>query len=166
MSLHPPPVLLLDDLSTAPTVVPVGWSARQGFELPSMPWNLAEKRLICIGTISDEATATSAMTALARGVGLIVAIEFSGSALQRFLEDLHRLGSADPLVAPDVPVLSAEQRDLLAALSGGATVTEAALALFVSRRTANRRLAEARYLLGVTTNAEAVTRWSDTAKAS
>ena len=75
-------------------------------------------------------------------------------------------GSADPLVAPGVPVLSAEQRDLLAALSGGATVTEAALALFVSRRTANRRLAEARYLLGVTTNAEAVTRWSATAKAS
>jgi DNA-binding NarL/FixJ family response regulator len=54
--------------------------------------------------------------------------------------------------------LDEEQRRLLALLACGFSVPEAARRLHLSRRTAERRLAEARAALGATTNAEAVLR--------
>jgi len=54
--------------------------------------------------------------------------------------------------------LSTEQQRLLELLSGGLSVAEAAETLRVSRRTAERRLAEARRALGAETTAEAVAR--------
>lgn len=48
---------------------------------------------------------------------------------------------------------------LLDAVAAGETVTAAVSRLHISRRTANRRLAEARRILGVRTTAEAVARW-------
>jgi DNA-binding NarL/FixJ family response regulator len=54
--------------------------------------------------------------------------------------------------------LDEEQRRLLALLAHGLSVPEAARRLHLSRRTAERRLAEARAALGATTNAEAVLR--------
>jgi DNA-binding NarL/FixJ family response regulator len=50
------------------------------------------------------------------------------------------------------------QRRLLALLACGLSVPEAARRLHLSRRTAERRLAEARVALGAATNAEAVLR--------
>jgi DNA-binding transcriptional LysR family regulator len=49
---------------------------------------------------------------------------------------------------------SGEAEALLASLADGATVTEAARRLGVSRRTATRRLRETRERLGVETNVE------------
>lgn len=54
--------------------------------------------------------------------------------------------------------LDEEQRGLLGLLCRGHSVTEAAQQLHLSRRTAERRLAEARASLGAATNAEAVLR--------
>jgi DNA-binding CsgD family transcriptional regulator len=54
--------------------------------------------------------------------------------------------------------LNEEQRRLLGLLARGLSVTEAARALHLSPRTAQRRLAEARASLGAATNAEAVLR--------
>jgi DNA-binding CsgD family transcriptional regulator len=54
--------------------------------------------------------------------------------------------------------LDDEQRRLLELLGGGLSVVEAARRLHLSRRTAERRLAEARSILGAATNAEAVLR--------
>jgi DNA-binding CsgD family transcriptional regulator len=51
-----------------------------------------------------------------------------------------------------------DQRRLLELLAQGMTVGEAARRVFVSRRTADRRLAEARIALGVRTTTEAVAR--------
>ena len=52
--------------------------------------------------------------------------------------------------------LDPEQRRLLELLAEGLSVAAAARRLYVSRRTADRRLASARALLGVRSNAEAV----------
>jgi len=54
--------------------------------------------------------------------------------------------------------LSTEQQRLLELLSGGLSLAEAAEILRLSRRTAERRLAEARRILGAETTAEAVVR--------
>lgn len=54
--------------------------------------------------------------------------------------------------------LDDDQRRLLALLGRGFTVREAARRLHLSRRTADRRLADARAALGAATNAEAVLR--------
>lgn len=54
--------------------------------------------------------------------------------------------------------LDVEQRRLLGLLGRGLAVAEAAQRLHLSPRTAERRLAEARAVLGATTNAEAVLR--------
>lgn len=54
--------------------------------------------------------------------------------------------------------LDDEQRRLLELLGRGLSVVEAARRLHLSRRTAERRLAEARSIVGAATNAEAVLR--------
>jgi DNA-binding NarL/FixJ family response regulator len=54
--------------------------------------------------------------------------------------------------------LADDQEQLLELLAGGLSVREAATCLHLSRRTAERRLAEARAALGAATNAEAVLR--------
>jgi len=59
-------------------------------------------------------------------------------------------------VKPTGVVLDEQPRLLLAALAGGLSVAAAAERLRISRRTAERRLSEARRVLGVSTTAEAV----------
>ena len=53
-------------------------------------------------------------------------------------------------------MLTAEQRQILDLLAGGASIAQAARQLFWSLRTANRRVAAARDALGVSTTQEAV----------
>jgi DNA-binding NarL/FixJ family response regulator len=54
--------------------------------------------------------------------------------------------------------LDSETRTVLEHVAGGASISEAAARLGISRRTATRRLAAARASLGVDTTAEAVVR--------
>ena len=76
------------------------------------------------------------------GVALVVAITLDRPERLALREDLERLGD---LTAPaDRHLLDDDQRDLLARLADGATVAEAARAVGMSLRTANRRLADAR----------------------
>ena len=51
-------------------------------------------------------------------------------------------------------------------LAAGMSVADASRTLFISRRTADRRLAAARITLGVRTTAEAVVAWSRAGEAS
>lgn len=169
MDPTPPPVLLLppgdgdrpderDDL-----VVPAGWQVRPGFDLPAEPWDLRPAQVVCVGTVDDAASAEAAMTAVARGAGLALLVALQGAPRHRFLEDLHKVSEPEPYqpgaAASSAASLTPAQRDLLDALAEGATVTAAAAALHVSRRTANRLLADARSQLGVDTTAAAVRRW-------
>ncbi|MGC9666213.1 hypothetical protein ACNTMW_06595 [Planosporangium sp. 12N6] len=58
---------------------------------------------------------------------------------------------------PTAPTdLAPEQRALLERLATGATIAAAAQAEYLSLRTANRRIAQARQLLGASTTREAV----------
>ena len=115
---------------------------------------------MCTGHVGDEAAARAALVARARGAGVVVTIGMEATPRRRFLEDLEKLG---PVAAapPAGPLLSPVQQELLARLAAGATVTDAAAELSVSRRTANRLLADARTRLGVDTTAEAVLRGAD-----
>jgi DNA-binding CsgD family transcriptional regulator len=159
-----PPVLLLDGaIPDAGPDLPSGWKARRDFELPTSPWDLSARRWVLVGPIDDAEQAGAAIEALTRGVGLAVAVRVTGDLRHRTLEDLHRLGAvqtAAPLTVRPAGLLDEEQRRLLAALAAGATVTEAARQLHLSRRTANRRLTAIRERLGVQSTAEAITRWS------
>jgi DNA-binding NarL/FixJ family response regulator len=134
-----------------------GWSPREGFALPDPAWDVTGARLVLHGRIGDQETLQLAVLAAARGAG-IVAICDAESALGRALvDDLGRLGpvrhGADPGAAAD---LVPEQRALLDRLAAGDTIAAAAAAEFLSLRTANRRIAEARALFGVRTTREAV----------
>ena len=58
------------------------------------------------------------------------------------------------------PAMTQEEADLLDALATGLSVRQAAADLYLSGRTAQRRLASARVALGVSTTREAVVAWT------
>lgn len=155
-----PPVIVLPEPSS-PWSVPSGWHVQEGFEVPHQPWDLTRRHLICHGSVADESDVTAAVTVLARGVGLAVHLAVVGDLRFRALEDLHQLGDFGAPATGGGDELDVEQRRLIAALVDGATVTDAARQLNMSRRTASRRLFEIRTALGVTSTAEAISRWAE-----
>jgi antitoxin (DNA-binding transcriptional repressor) of toxin-antitoxin stability system len=140
-----------------------GWVARDGFALPDPAWDVTGSRLVLHGRVTDTESLQLAVLAAARGAG-IVAICDAESALGRALiDDLSRLGTVRQGSQPEtadggnaVADLVPEQRALLDRLAAGDTIAAAAAAEFLSLRTANRRIAEARALFGVRTTREAV----------
>jgi hypothetical protein len=153
-----------------------GWTPRDGFALLDPAWDVTGARLVLHGRIGDQQTLQLAVLAAARGAG-VVAICDPGSPLGRALvDDLNRLGpvllgpiphgpaqhppgrhaAGDTGSADHVADLVPEQRALLDRLAAGDTIAAAAAAEFLSLRTANRRIAEARALFGVRTTREAV----------
>jgi DNA-binding NarL/FixJ family response regulator len=161
MNPDPPPVLLLDPGVPADSVGVPGWATQVGFDLGEVPWDRFGDRIICVGTV-DADSAPAALEALARGAGLAIHVALRGTTRHRFLDDLHKIGAPvryEPSADLALEALTAVERDLLDALARGATVTAAAAHLHVSRRTANRALADARLHLGASTTADAVRRW-------
>jgi len=145
-----------------------GWTTRESFALPETSWDVSGAKLALYGRVADPDTAELAVLAAARGAG-VVAIADTGTEVGRaLLADLTRIGPVttdpDAAVSADAeepgagagPQLAPEQRALLERLAGGETIAAAAAAEFLSLRTANRRIAEAREVLGVRTTREAV----------
>ncbi|GIF02519.1 LuxR family transcriptional regulator [Actinoplanes siamensis] len=137
-----------------------GWTARPGFALPDQAWDVGAARIVLHGRIGDEDadTARLAVLAAARGAGVVAVCDTESPAGRALVDDLGRIGpvqrgtdGADPLAS-----LIPEQRALLDRLAAGDTIAAAAAAEFLSLRTANRRIAEARALFGVRTTREAV----------
>ena len=131
----------------------------QGGFAPDGPFDLADERIICSGTIATLDDARAAVLAAARGAGLLVAMAASAEVEQQFLEDLGRLGDVRREHAERSsagPSLTAEQRQLLDLLADGSSIPAAAAELFISVRTAERRIAQIRTALGVRTTAAAV----------
>jgi hypothetical protein len=143
-----------------------GWHTREGFALTDNSWDVADQKVVLYGRVGDLDTAELAVHAAARGAG-VVAIADPGTEVGRaLLADLSRLGpvTRDPEAEvsigtdegeSDSPLLP-EQRALLERLANGETIAAAAAAEFLSLRTANRRIAQAREALGVRTTREAV----------
>jgi DNA-binding CsgD family transcriptional regulator len=137
-----------------------GWTARAGFALPDPSWDVGAAHLVLHGRISDDdlESAQLAVLAAARGAGVVAVCDLESTAGRALIDDLSRLGpvhrgiDGSDLIANLIP----EQRALLDRLAAGDTIAAAAAAEFLSLRTANRRIAEARALFGVRTTREAV----------
>jgi hypothetical protein len=144
-----------------------GWHTREGFALPEGAWDVAGYRLLLFGRVPDVETGALAVLAAARGAGVVVIADADADTGRAVLADLARIGPVirDPDTDPDDAAAAAdggglpindEQRALLDRLAAGETIAAAAEAEFLSLRTANRRIAEARKALGVRTTREAV----------
>ncbi|WP_229074837.1 LuxR family transcriptional regulator [Actinoplanes sp. DH11] len=141
-----------------------GWTARSGFALPDPSWDVGAAQLVLHGRVHDEdlETARLVVLAAARGAGIVAICDAESSAGRALVDDLARLGplnrGADTAVdgSDVIANLIPEQRALLDRLASGDTIAAAAAAEFLSLRTANRRIAEARQLFGVRTTREAV----------
>lgn len=131
-----------------------GWTVHSGFAGPAEPWDLGSVSWVGAGPVLSASDAQAALLLAVRGAGLIVAVDEDASWAAGFLADLRRL--APPASAPPAVPLSDDQRALLDLLADGRSIPEAARALFVSLRTANRRLADARAALNARTTSEAV----------
>ncbi len=144
-----------------------GWRVRAGFALPDEPWELTGTGLVLAGEVTGSAQAEAALLAAVRGAGLAVRVDRGEPWAGTFLADLARLTAPDAPDAADAPgsppagplpegPLTPEQRQILDLLAEGASIAQAARRLFLSLRTANRRVAAAREALGVTSTREAV----------
>lgn len=170
---HQPPRYLLATSAEATTALRrlarAGWRTREGFALPDASWDVVGQALVLYGRITDLDTAALAVLAAARGAGVVAITDRHTDTGRALLADLSRIGpvTCDPNATPatdttggtpggDPLPLNAEQRCLLDRLAAGQTIAAAAEAEFLSLRTANRRIAEARKALGVRTTREAV----------
>jgi DNA-binding NarL/FixJ family response regulator len=110
-----------------------------------------------VGAVTDPTSAAQAVLAAVRGADLVVLAAGERVVIDQLCDDLRRLGRLDHRVDPDpVTPLSPDERALLAQLVGGASLGQAARALHLSRRTADRRLASAKRALGAQSTSEAV----------
>jgi DNA-binding NarL/FixJ family response regulator len=141
-----------------------GWQTREGFALAETAWDMATARLTLYGRVPDLDTVQLVVLAAARGAGVVAIADSAGEVGRALIGDLTRLGAVrrDPDAEPEYPEsdplgqLIPEQRALLDRLANGETIAAAAAAEFLSLRTANRRIAQARELFGVRTTREAV----------
>lgn len=138
-----------------------GWRIREGFALPESTWDVSAAKLVLFGRVADLDTVQLVVLASARGAGVVAITDPSGEIGRALIGDLARLGpvqrgSDEPQDASPVGRLVPEQRALLERLARGETIAAAAAAEFLSLRTANRRIAQARQALGVRTTREAV----------
>ena len=114
-------------------------------------------QLVCVGTVRSPADAAAAVMCAVGGARLVVAADADRDVIDSLCDDLRHLGQLDHRLGEEAGLdLPDEHRQLLALLLGGSTLGQAAQTLHISRRTADRRLAAARALLGAQTTSEAV----------
>lgn len=136
-------------------VTAAGWRVRPGWDVGPP----AERTgLVLVGVVADATDASEAMLAAIIGIGLVVHGRASREVLDRLCDDLRRLGRVDhrPGGERRVPRFDEFDSALLGLLAAGLSVRATAAKLYVSRRTADRRLADVRARLGVDSTAEAL----------
>lgn len=162
-----PPYVVVDDgpaadrqrLAAEERLHAAGWRVLDGLETrPSLT------RIVLCGTVTTPRDAANALLAALDGCGLLLVVTADADAetRDRLVDDLRRLGPVEHVDSStgvsaigDGP-LSEEGRAILALLAEGFTLGEAATQLALSRRTADRRLSEARAALGVSRTTEAI----------
>jgi len=114
------------------------------------------------GVVANAADSAEALLAAVWGGGVLVHAKAPPDVVERLVEDLRRLGPVDYRAGHTTPepALTHDERALLQLLAEGTSLREAAGALHLSRRTADRRLASARTKLGAESTAEALVRFS------
>jgi DNA-binding NarL/FixJ family response regulator len=132
-------------------------AAGAGRVVPGWQRPLAGSRIVCVGRVATRADAAEAVLAAVGGARLVIDATAPRDVVDQLCDDLRRLGRLDHRVgAPASPTLAPDEQALVALLLGGATLGQAAQALHISRRTADRRLAAARSALGVETTSAAM----------
>lgn len=132
-----------------------GWRVVAGFAPPTRVG-----RTVRTGQIASRADAEAALLTALGGEGLVARATAPREIVDRLVDDLRRLGTVDHRIGqPDtVPVVQPEARAILGLLAEGHSLGEAAAILGLSRRTADRRLAEGRRVLGAQRTTEAIAR--------
>lgn len=137
-----------------------GWRIREGFALPETTWDQHPHHLVLYGRVNDTDTAQLALLAAIRHAGVVIITDTTTPTGRALLADLTRIGpvhtTPEPPTNPSTTPLAPEQQALLRRLANGETIASAAAAEYLSLRTANRRIADARKTLGVRTTREAV----------
>jgi DNA-binding CsgD family transcriptional regulator len=131
-----------------------GWAPVDGWQTPIA----RAGRAVRVGTVDGQADAEAALQAALGGTGILVLARADRTVIDRLVDDLRRLGPVDhrvgePVVEATLPV---EAREILGLLAEGYSLGEAAELLGLARRTADRRLAQARRILGVERTTEAI----------
>lgn len=119
----------------------------------------ADPSVVCTGVVSTASDAAEALLAAVAGAGIVALARADRDLIDRFVDDLRRLGRVDHRAGDEEPArvaLTADERGLLDLLLSGRTLGDAAAELHLSRRTADRRLASARRKLRVASTAEAL----------
>jgi DNA-binding NarL/FixJ family response regulator len=132
-----------------------GWTVEPGFDGPHRSGHVVRS-----GVVAGTADAEAALLAALAGEGLVVQATAPREVIDRLVDDLRRLGPVDHRVGqPERPrIVEPEARAILGLLAEGHSLGEAAAILGLSRRTADRRLAEGRRTLGVERTTEAIAR--------
>lgn len=162
MAAEPPVIVILDDAAAFDAAVAdvgrSGWRITTGFDGPA-----PRSDEIRIGPVDSAADGAAALLAVLAGAGVIVHGRASREVLDRLLDDLRHIRRVEVRrpTAAGPPSLDPDAIGILAILAEGRTLGDAATTLGLSRRTADRRLAEARRALGVNRTVEAVAqaRW-------
>jgi DNA-binding CsgD family transcriptional regulator len=138
-----------------------------GYELLELPIERAIGRapsphLVLVLPVAGPDDAGLAVQAALRGFSVLVVNHAARHVADRLYDDLRRFGRVEVrsvAAAAPAPGLSEDERDLLELLASGKSLGDAASALHLSRRTADRRLASARRRLGASTTPEAIARF-------
>lgn len=127
--------------------------------VPGLGTRPAGGRTVLEGRVTSDDEAAAAVLAAIDGHGILALVTVEDASLHRLEDDLRRLGALEIIDRP--PAAASAQPDadglaILAMLARGHTLGEAADALGVSRRTADRRLAAAKAMLGAGRTTEAI----------
>jgi len=117
-------------------------------------------RIARAGRIASATDARAALLAALAGQGIVAHATADRAVIDRLTDDLRRLGPVEHRVgrAIETQAVDDQVRELLGLLAEGQSLGEAAAILGLSRRTADRRLATARRLLGTERTTEAIAR--------
>ncbi len=132
----------------------VSWDA-----IPPEPWLLGESHLVATGTVTGGDDVAAVVLASARGAQIVARLPDDARLTADLVDSLQRVGTVEMLgtgaTRPRLMLdpLALRIFDLLAA---GFAISEIAAEVGYSRRTIERRLADARRRLGIATNVEAL----------
>ena len=148
----------------AATLRAAGFEIVAGFRVPIALDRSPASPIVCSGAVADEAGAAEALLAAIAGAGVVVDAVAERIIVDRLVDDLRRVGPVDHRIvdsaadASGAPAVPSDACAILGLLAEGHSLGEAATILGLSRRTADRRLREAREALGVSRTTEAIAR--------
>jgi DNA-binding NarL/FixJ family response regulator len=134
--------------------VPDDWHPVTLDGLPDEPFDLTAGRFVITASVTQEEAMRAVLVAAARGCSVVVDVRLDEDATAGFVEDLGRIIEVRPSGTP--ARLDSEHRALMERLATGQTLVEAALQLGWSRRTATRRLSDAKRRLAASSTATAI----------